>query len=1638
MDSAVSAARWVVGKALGPVSDGLVEAWAASRELGPNVDALKMELLYAQGVLDNAQGKDIRSPALKELLQKLRDLAFDADDVLDELDYFRIQDELDGTYHAADEHAGGCARNLFLNVTHTAKAASKRLGFSKCSCAAAADNGSHTYPRSEQGAQGRGLCCGWSYNDHDSEEEEEATGGGIRKLASGARNTIHAVGKRLHCSSFPAVVDDDSSVSICCGACMHKPPQQRKDVIKETPKLKIDRVGLSIRMKNIVDQLQPVCAKVTTILNLELHHSIRSTDSSTASNRPITTPTSIEPKLYGRDDTAKSIIDYITQGTDCGKDLTVLPIVGPGGIGKTTLTQYIYNSLEVQNHFQVKVWICVSQNFSVDKLIEEIKQYVPKVDGEKDGRPEELIEQRLKSKRFLLILDDIWKCQSDDWKKLLLPLTKGQTKGNIILVTTRFPVVAEMVKTMDNSVDLKGLDSGAFRDLFLAYVFGDKLPRDVHKDLLVIGDKIAGKLKGSPLAAKTVGRLLRNHFDQYHWNRVLESREWEMETSKHDIMPALQLSYDYLPFHLQQCFFYCALFPEDYKFDTKELTCFWIGLDILHSEYQNKTNDDIALNNLNDLVSHGFFKKDETDGHPCYIIHDLLHNLAVKVASRECVSLHYSNVRSVEIWPSIRHLSINTDGVDDSDGMNNESFRNILQKLKTRVKVENLQTVMIFGELDESFAESFHDLFKEASALRVLHLPKMSFPVGFIFNKFSTLVHLRYIRLGAPRGSKTHLTSALSRFYHLRILDLEAWDGCLDLPRDFSNLSKLCHFLTKHDKLHFAICDVGKLQFLQELERFEVNKEEKSFELKQLGHLMELRRLGIYNLERIDTKEAAAEAKLFDKNHLLKLALSWDKCQASRYPDKEDQVLENLRPCNNLKELFIIEHGGSTCPSWLGAELSVKSLETLHLSNVTWKNLPPIGEVCLVNGLGEDQFVSCNTGQSFQNLKRLELVGLPNLRKWTAKEVPMFSLIEVLIVKNCNEVIELPFSYCTYCPSEGYENLFPRLREVEIENCPQLRMPPMPYTQTLCFVYIKDVGTRLKKLHYMSTYSLRIVGKTDLNGLDDKILAFYNLTQLQELMINNCPPLAGCYLQMLTSLKILRLDSSSVVFHLSESLSDYKWQVPVEYLSISSYHGSGKALSQLLSHLPKLSELYLMNCNKITRMCIAVEQQQTTAVELEDTQAVESIQQQQVAEDLVEEEGVVPQLAMDQEDDDGMLIFPAHLSNSLQQLILYRCPELILDVARPALPTSHEDETGGWGLQSLRSLQRLQITKCPKFLSAYEAPGCPFPSSLQCLKIAGCKEGVQTLDFISNLNFLTELHINDCGEDLRCEGLWPLLTQGQLSELRVFGTPRFFAGLDPILGGLQDGQEQQLPPPLQCSSKLQELRTDDFAGVLVKPICRLLSSSLTKLVLGLNGEVELFMKEQEEALQLLTSLRDLQFSACSKLQCLPAGLHRLTSLKRLEIVNCPSIRSLPKGGLPSSLQELDVIDCDNEKLKQRFRSDYWIARQMWQKHIFGNQQCGSYVLEGVFGTPRFFAGLDPILGGLQDGQEQQLSPLQCSSKLQELHTDDFAGVHVKPICRLLSSSLTKLVLGWNDEVERFTKEQEEALQLLISLQDLHF
>ncbi|KAL6838995.1 hypothetical protein ACP4OV_031222 [Aristida adscensionis] len=255
---------------------------------------------------------------------------------------------------------------------------------------------------------------------------------------------------------------------------------------------------------------------------------------------------------------------------------------------------------------------------------------------------------------------------------------------------------------------------------------------------------------------------------------------------------------------------------------------------------------------------------------------------------------------------------------------------------------------------------------------------------------------------------------------------------------------------------------------------------------------------------------------------------------------------------------------------------------------------------------------------------------------------------------------------------------------------------------------------------------------------------------------------------------------------------------------------------------------------------------------------------------------------------EGLLLLPPQL----QKLLIHKCPELSLH------PDSLDDELAlrGGGLQGLCSLRSLKISDCPKFLSSYLlSSSCfPFPTSLQQLTLSGL-EGMETLEPLTNLASLTKLEISWCG-DIRAEGLWQLLSHGCLIELSVSGAPNFFVGSEP-----SQLHEQDL------SSNLQKLATNDIAGFFVTSICRLLSSSLTKLEIS-DSEMESFTKEQDEALQLLTALQELVLLSCENLRYLPARVCRLPNLKILEINYCKAIHWLPKEGLPNSLEELSIYD----------------------------------------------------------------------------------------------------------------------------------
>ncbi|XP_022684147.1 putative disease resistance protein RGA3 isoform X2 [Setaria italica] len=1417
MEFAFSAARWVVGKALAPVADGFLEAWAASKNLGSEVDGLMTVLQYAQAMLNNTRGREIDNPALNDLLLKLRLLAYDADDVLDELDYFRIQDELDGTYHAANEHAGGCARDLLLNARHTGRYVANKF-----------------------------------------------------KLSSGSPDATP--GRRFLCGAWPSKV-----------------PQRRQTA--QIPKLKFDRVDVSTRMTEIVKKLKPICAMVSTVLNLEL---IGSKGITTATmERPTTSEEITEPKLYGRETELQSVVGSITHGECFANELTVLPIVGPGGIGKTTFTQHVYQ--EVRSHFQVTIWICVSLDFNADRLAQEAVKKIPEVkDENKSGSDQELIEQRLKGKRFLLVLDDIWKCHEYEWEKLLAPFRKGGGTGNMVIVTTRMSDVAKMVKTGDSQIQLDHLGAEDFRAFFDACASTKHESWSDHPELIETGEEIMAKLKRNPLAAKTVGRLLRKQLTLEHWRRVLESKEWELQTSDNDIMPALKISYDYLPLNLKQCFSYCALFPEDYEFDSKELVHFWIGLDVLHLGDQSIRIEDVGKSHLIDLVNYGFFKRNKKDnGCHYYVIHDLLHELAVKVSRYDCLSIQISKVRSAHIPASVRHLSIIVDNKDVEDIITYKDCEKDLGGLDKRLQIESIRTLMLFGENVESFSKTFGNLFKKARALRAIFLPGASYIVEDMWQNFSKLVHLRYLRIkGRYHFLETDLPGTISRLYHLKILDIKDSWGCPMPSRYLSNLVSMQHFLAPgYMRLHSDILNVGNLKLLREL-RFEAKKENKGFELEQLAQLLELEVLGIYNLEKVKVKEEAIAMKLIQKHRLQVLMLDWDINRSDKDPIGEENILESLMPHSNLYKLSISGHGGDTCPSWLGMNLSVKTLESLRLSSVSWKIFPPLGEMWFVG----EHCKSCIPEQSFKKLKRLELEKVPKLIKWVGNgPSDLFSHLEVLVIKDCPELMELPFSHCAGYEQDVEDNMtwFPKLEKLEITDCPKLSsLPCVPWSSSTCRAKIVQAGSGIEELSF-GGYSLEIKGKDTLDSAFWRVLAFHNLSKLEVLEVTRCPPLSLVHLEKLSSLRSLRMYDMGDAFFSAEGDGHAGYRFPVKDVTIGRYGGSGQRLTRLLSYFPNLLWFRMFHCEKLTGLGVVGLHKRTEALPRPPSISVNQVEEAQVGQH--EQQGA---RAEEEITSEGVLLLP----HQLQRLWIEDCPNLVLC---PGLLDHDEDEgrTGGGGLQGLTSLTTLIIEKCPRFLSSYSSSSSsscfPFPTSLEYLCLEGV-EGMETLLPLSNLTSLTELRISECG-DLKGEGLQSLLAQGRLTKLNVLKTPNFFTGSEPSLP-----REPELP---SSSSKLQELDTEDVAGVLAAPICAFLSSSLTELNFSWVKEVERFTKEQEETLQLLTSLEGIRFWWCDKLQCLPAGLHKLPNLKRLNIDTCKAICSLPKECLPNSLQKLVIRGC---------------------------------------------------------------------------------------------------------------------------------
>ncbi|GAU24714.1 hypothetical protein TSUD_355430 [Trifolium subterraneum] len=314
-----------------------------------------------------------------------------------------------------------------------------------------------------------------------------------------------------------------------------------------------------------------------------------------------------ESDILGREDDKKKIIVLLRQPNEV-QNVSLVAIVGIGGLGKTTLAQLVYSDVEVQNLFEKSMWVYVSNNFDVKTIVKNMLMSLTKnkIDDTLSlDNLQIMLRNNLTDKRYLLVLDDVWNESYEKWAQLRTYLTCG-AQGSKIVVTTRSTMV---VQTMGIRVPyvLNGLLLEESCNLLKKIAFWDDTV-GLNQTFESIGKKIAEKCKGVPLAIRSLGGILQSKSDEKEWIDVLRGDFWKLCEDKDSILPVLKLSYLNLSPQQRQCFAYCSLYPKGWKFNKDELIQMWMAQSYLDCSIEGQCMEDVGFRYLPPLERLPFLK----------------------------------------------------------------------------------------------------------------------------------------------------------------------------------------------------------------------------------------------------------------------------------------------------------------------------------------------------------------------------------------------------------------------------------------------------------------------------------------------------------------------------------------------------------------------------------------------------------------------------------------------------------------------------------------------------------------------------------------------------------------------------------------------------------------------------------------------------------------------------------------------------------------------------------------------------------------------------------------------------------------------------------------------------------------------
>nr|ULP54362.1 ZAR1 [Liriodendron chinense] len=627
-----------------------------------------------------------------------------------------------------------------------------------------------------------------------------------------------------------------------------------------------------------------------------------------------TSPIFDQTQIVGLEEDAMKIKGWLFQAND---ELNAIGIVGMGGLGKTTTAQKVFNDREVEDHFDRRMWVSVSQTFSEEEIMRSMLKNLGDASlGDSRGELLNKIHQYLLGKRYLIVMDDVWSLENGWWARLCYGLPKGNGSG--IIITTRIEEVARKMGVVKGRIHQPSLLSKELSWLLFSKIaFAGSRGECQYPELEDIGKEMVEKCGGLPLAIKAVGGMMlckSPSFDE--WRRIADNFRDELAENDDSVMASLQLSYDELPAHLKSCFLSFSIYPEDCVIMKEQLVHWWIGegfVPMRNGRLTIELGEACFLGLRNRCLVEAADKTYNGKVLTCKI-HDLVRDLVIKIAKEEgFCRLDSTRSRRLGLRSCIDRRLLQT----------NSKLRAFLSTTKT-------------GEANK-VSSSDARWFREIQYLRVLDLSKSIFDTHLkdIFSQIGSLKLLTYLSL-----QNTHpmieVPHSIGKLSNLQVLDLSYCHNLKTLPPYITTLEKLTILdVSNCGSLEYMPKGLGKLSNLQVLLGFKPSGPSCSggcrvVELKKLTQLKSLEM-------RITRGDEIADDELDVLSHLQQLQFLTIDCFDSHGNDLAGKLDELSFP-QQLYELSIKFFPGELTPTWLNP-ISLPRLQYLSISSANFTHM---------------------------------------------------------------------------------------------------------------------------------------------------------------------------------------------------------------------------------------------------------------------------------------------------------------------------------------------------------------------------------------------------------------------------------------------------------------------------------------------------------------------------------------------------------------------------------------------------------------------------------------------------------------------------------------------------------------------------